>query len=150
MESRDDTRTSEAFSSFRSGDLLCDRFRVVRFIARGGMGELYEAEDLTLGERVALKTIRSEIAVHERANQRFRREVQLARKVTHPNICRIFDLFEHKPDGGAPGVSFVTMELLQGETLSQRLRRVGALSVEDARPRARQPSVQRPHGRHRH
>jgi serine/threonine protein kinase len=73
------TRTAPAFSTFRAGDLLCERFRVVRFIARGGMGELYEAEDLTLGERVALKTIRSEIAVHERAIQRFRREVQLAR-----------------------------------------------------------------------
>jgi len=82
-------------ATFRAGDLVCDRFRVVRFIARGGMGELYEAEDLTLGERVALKTIRPEIAVHKRANQRFRREVQLARKVTHPNICRIFDLFDH-------------------------------------------------------
>jgi tetratricopeptide (TPR) repeat protein/TolB-like protein/tRNA A-37 threonylcarbamoyl transferase component Bud32 len=122
-------------ATFRSGDLLCDRFRVVRFIARGGMGELYEAEDLTLGERVALKTIRPEIAVHERANQRFRREVQLARKVTHPNICRIFDLFEHRPPEGTAGsVSFVTMELLQGETLSQRLKRLGPFSVEDARP----------------
>jgi tetratricopeptide (TPR) repeat protein/tRNA A-37 threonylcarbamoyl transferase component Bud32 len=131
----DATRSSHIPATFRAGDLLCERFRVVRFIARGGMGELYEAEDLTLGERVALKTIRSEIAIHERANQRFRREVQLARKVTHPNICRIFDLFEHKPPEGTAGsVSFVTMELLQGETLSQRLRRVGPFSVDDARP----------------
>jgi serine/threonine protein kinase len=74
-----DTHTSHAVSSFRAGHLLCDRFRVVRFIARGGMGELYEAEDLTLGGRVALKTIRTEIALHEQANQRFLREVQLAR-----------------------------------------------------------------------
>jgi tetratricopeptide (TPR) repeat protein/tRNA A-37 threonylcarbamoyl transferase component Bud32 len=121
--------------ALRAGDLLCERFRVVRFIARGGMGELYEAEDLTLGERVALKTIRSEIAAHERATQRFRREVQLARKVTHPNICRIFDLFEHRPaEGTASAVSFVTMELLQGETLAQRLRRTGPVSVEEALP----------------
>src|SRR4029450_7801814 len=63
-----------------------------------------------------------------------RREVQLARKVTHPNICRIFDLFEHRPPEGTAGaVSFVTMELLQGETLSQHLREHGPLSVEDAR-----------------
>ena len=129
----DATRSSHIHATFRAGDLLCDRFRVVRFIARGGMGELYEAEDLTLGERVALKTIRSEIAVHQRATQRFRREVQLARKVTHPNICRIFDLFEHRPPEGTAGsVSFVTMELLQGETLSQRLRRLGPFSVNDA------------------
>jgi tetratricopeptide (TPR) repeat protein len=131
----DETRSSPVAVAFHSGDLLCDRFRVVRFIARGGMGELYEAEDLTLGEHVALKTIRAEIAVRERAIQRFRREVQLARKVTHPNICRIFDLFEHRPPEGTAGaVSFVTMELLQGETLSQRLRRLGPFSVEDARP----------------
>jgi len=131
----DATRSAHGVATFRAGDLLCDRFRVVRFIARGGMGELYEAEDLTLGERVALKTIRPEIAVHERANQRFRREVQLARKVTHPNICRIFDLFEHRPPEGTAGaVSFVTMELLQGETLSQHLREHGPLSVADARP----------------
>ena len=134
-EAADATRTAPVVATFRAGDLLCDRFRVARFIARGGMGELYEAEDLTLGERVALKTIRSEIAVHQKANQRFRREVQLARKVTHPNICRIFDLFEHRPPEGTAGaVSFVTMELLQGETLSQYLRRHGPLSVEDARP----------------
>ncbi len=129
------TRTAQIVATFRTGDLLCERFRVVRFIARGGMGELYEAEDLTLAERVALKTIRSEIAVHERANQRFLREVQLARRVTHPNICRIFDLFEHRPPEGTAGaVFFVTMELLQGVTLSQHLRQHGPLSVEDARP----------------
>jgi|RhiMethySRZTD1v2_1073278.scaffolds.fasta_scaffold00056_78 eukaryotic-like serine/threonine-protein kinase len=138
----DATRSAHVPSTFRAGDLLCERFRVVRFIARGGMGELYEAEDLALGERIALKTIRSEIAVHERAAQRFRREVQLARKVTHPNICRIFDLFEHRlpeglarpPEATSGAVSFVTMELLQGETLSQRLRRLGPFSVDDARP----------------
>jgi hypothetical protein len=61
------------------------------------MGELYEAEDLALGERVALKTIRPEIASDERAHHRFLREIQLACKVTHPNICRIFDLFEQLP-----------------------------------------------------
>jgi tetratricopeptide (TPR) repeat protein/tRNA A-37 threonylcarbamoyl transferase component Bud32 len=131
----DAPRSPHIVATFRTGDLLCERFRVVRFIARGGMGELYEAEDLTLGERIALKTIRAEIAAHERAIQRFRREVQLARKVTHPNICRIFDLFEHRPPEGTAGaVSFVTMELLHGETLSQRLRRLGAFSVDAARP----------------
>jgi len=91
----DDTRIGAQTGLFRPGDLLCNRFRVVRLIARGGMGELYEAEDLVLGEPIALKTIRTEIAADERARQRFRREVQLARKVTHPNICRTFDLFEH-------------------------------------------------------
>ena len=99
-----ETRAAEPMSAFQSSDVLCDRFRVVRFIARGGMGEVYEAEDLELGERVAIKTIRPEIAADERVNQRFRREVQLARKITHPNICRIFDLFQHqwRPTAGTP------------------------------------------------
>src|SRR5512132_2803283 len=89
----DATQSVHLVHTFRTGDVLCDRFAVTRFIARGGMGELYEAEDRLLGERVALKTIRPEISLDERAHQRFRREVQLARKVTHPNICRIFDVF---------------------------------------------------------
>ena len=71
--------------AFMPGELIADRFRIIRFIARGGMGEVYEAEDLELREHVALKTVRPEIAADERAMQRFRREVQLARKVTHSN-----------------------------------------------------------------
>jgi eukaryotic-like serine/threonine-protein kinase len=134
----DATHTGPRVLMFRAGDVLCERFRVTRFIARGGMGELYEAEDRALGERVALKTIRPEIAVDERAHQRFRREVQLARKVTHPNICRIFDLFRHEPiEGGhydPPPATFVTMELLEGETLKDRLRRQGKMDVDEARP----------------
>jgi tetratricopeptide (TPR) repeat protein/tRNA A-37 threonylcarbamoyl transferase component Bud32 len=137
----DAERPAALASTFRAGELLCNRFRVVRFIARGGMGELYEAEDLALAERVALKTVRPEIATNERANQRFRREVQLARKVTHRNICRIFDLFEYQAGEQAPltpPVAFVTMELLHGETLSQRLRRRGSMSAEQALPIVRQ------------
>jgi tetratricopeptide (TPR) repeat protein len=78
--SAEPTRVDAAAAAFacQPGDLLCDRFRVVRFIARGGMGELYESEDLELHERVALKTIRQEVAADERMIQRFRREVQLA------------------------------------------------------------------------
>ena len=102
------------------------------------MGELYEAEDLELGERVAVKTIRPEIAGDDRVNQRFRREVQLARKVTHPHICRIFNLFQHSPSssarGGSPSTVFVTMELLKGETLSSRLKRDGRMTAEQALP----------------
>ena len=101
------------------------------------MGEVYEAEDLELSERIAIKTIREDIAADERVNQRFRREVQLARKITHPNICRIFDLFQHQfagPREGTPPVLFVTMELLTGETLAQRLKREGPMTAEQARP----------------
>jgi serine/threonine protein kinase len=121
-------------AAFSEGDLLCGRFRVVRFIARGGMGELYEARDLQLGEQIALKTIRADIAGDERIGQRFRREVQLARKVTHPNICRIFDLFQCELPGGGAAVDFVTMELLEGETLAERLRREGPYHPDQALP----------------
>jgi tetratricopeptide (TPR) repeat protein/TolB-like protein len=121
--------------TFQPGTLISGRFRVVRFIARGGMGELYQAADLELNEHVALKTIRPEIAADERTNQRFKREVQLARKITHPNICRIFDLFQHQ------SVSFVTMELLEGETLSEFLEREGPLTLDRALPIALQMSA---------
>jgi tetratricopeptide (TPR) repeat protein len=124
-------------TTFAEGDLVSGRFRVIRFIARGGMGEVYEAQDLELGERIAIKTIRPDIAADERVNQRFRREVLLARKITHPNICRIFDLFQHQHVGHGPSaitVSFVTMELLAGETLAQRLRREGPMTADQARP----------------
>ena len=78
--------------SFAPGELLLDRFRIVRFIGRGGMGEVYEAEDPQLG-RIALKTIRTDLAGNPNVLARFRQEVQLARKVTSPNVCRIHDLF---------------------------------------------------------
>jgi tetratricopeptide (TPR) repeat protein/tRNA A-37 threonylcarbamoyl transferase component Bud32 len=125
--------------TFRKGDLLGDRFRIVRFIAQGGMGEVYEAYDTELNERVALKSIRPDIAT-DRIQRRFRREVQLARKVTHSNICRVFDFFQH--DGGSRNAVgptlFVTMELLDGESLAYRLKRGGRLSVEQALPIAGQ------------
>ncbi len=113
---------------FEPDALLAGRFRIVRFIARGGMGEVYEAEDRVLGERVALKTIRSDVAGDERSMERFLREVHLSRSVTHPNVCRIFDVFHHE------GVTFLTMELLPGETLAERLNRSGRLGPADALP----------------
>ncbi|MEX0881248.1 MAG: protein kinase [Thermoanaerobaculia bacterium] len=108
--------------------VLTDRFRIVRFIARGGMGEVYEAEDRVLKERVALKTIRPDVAGDERTMERFLREVHLARSVTHPNVSRTFDVFHHE------GFAFLTMELLAGETLSERLSRGGRMKPEEALP----------------
>ncbi|MEO7909941.1 MAG: protein kinase [Roseiflexaceae bacterium] len=90
-------------------EVVGGRYRIVRYIARGGMGEVYEAEDLELGERVALKTIRAETKDRV-AEERFKREIQLSRKVTHPNVCRIFDVgFHQRPDGVQ--IVFLTMEL---------------------------------------
>jgi len=105
--------------TFAVDDVVAGRYRVVRFIARGGMGEVYEVEDLELGEKVALKTICPELAATDRARERFKREILLARKVTHPNVCRIFDLGYHVVD--EEQVTFLTMELLQGQSLGARL-----------------------------
>jgi serine/threonine protein kinase len=116
------------------GELLAGRFRILRFIARGGMGEVYEAEDEELRERVAIKTIRPEILVQSNAIARFRREVHLARKVTHPNVCRVFDLFRHKPASGEASqeVVFISMELLHGRQLSNHLKDLGPLDAAEA------------------
>src|SRR5688500_1003986 len=77
------TRPPRGPPRFVAGDLLSGRYKVVRFIAEGGMGEVYEAEDLALGEKVALKTVRPDVAGDGKAIERFKREIQLARKVTH-------------------------------------------------------------------
>jgi eukaryotic-like serine/threonine-protein kinase len=121
------------------GKLLAGRFRIVRFIASGGMGSVYEAEDQELRERVALKTIRPEILVHTNAIARFRREVHLARQVTHPNVCRIFDLFRHNAEGGrVEDTVFVSMELLHGQDLGDRLKNSGPMTPQQALPLIRQ------------
>ncbi len=123
--------------AFAPGDLVSERFRIMRFVARGGMGEVYEAEDAELHERVALKSIRSELLHDARALDRFKREVHLARKVTHPNVCRIFELFRHPAgssgDSSAGSVVFVAMELLEGETLGEFLRSQPRVAIDDAR-----------------
>lgn len=119
--------------SFNTGDVLAGRYLIARFIAQGGMGEVYEAEDLELRERVAVKVVRPEVARDVSAIDRFKREIQLARKVTHPNVCRIFDVCHHPlPQGGT--VTFLTMELLDGETLSDHLSRNGEMSPQQALP----------------
>src|SRR5271165_493739 len=116
--------------------VLAGRFRIVRFIAGGGMGEVYEADDQELRERVAVKTIRPEILVQSNAMARFKREVLLARKVTHPNVCRIFDLFRHRPEGGGERdeIVFISMELLRGKSLAARLKERGRMGMGEALP----------------
>ncbi len=113
------------------GTLLAERFRIARFCARGGMGEVYEAEDLELRMRVAIKAIRPEIADYPGMLARFRREVHLAKQVTHPNACRIFDLFRHH-DPTTGDVLFLSMELLSGPTLAERIREQGRLPEPEA------------------
>jgi eukaryotic-like serine/threonine-protein kinase len=124
-------------ASFAPDDVAAGRFRIIRFLARGGMGEVYEAEDLELKERVALKTVRLEIAHDEHSLDRFRREIQLARKVTHPNVCRTFDVFHHvetRNDRSTRETLVVSMELLGGETLEQHIKKSGRFSIDAALP----------------
>jgi tetratricopeptide (TPR) repeat protein/tRNA A-37 threonylcarbamoyl transferase component Bud32 len=125
-------------ATFRSDEVVAGRYKIVRFIGRGGMGEVYEADDLELRQRVALKTVRPEVALDEQAIKRFKREIRLAREVTHPNVCRIFDLGHHPRAPDNKETVFLTMELLPGETLAERLRRTGRMSTAEALPLATQ------------
>lgn len=123
--------------ALQPGQVLAGRYEIARFLARGGMGEVYEAKDLKLQGTVALKTIRPEVAQNMKVVGRFLREIHLARRVTHPNVCRIFDVDEHHfpaPEGASEPpaeLTFLTMELLSGETLSRRIAR-GRLSTAEA------------------
>lgn len=120
----------------RPGDVLADgRYRIVRFLGEGGMGSVYEALDGELDARVALKTLRAETTAPS-ALERFKREIQVARQVTHPNVCRLYDLGRHRsPDG--QDVLFLTMQYLDGETLRERLSRGGPFSPAQAFPLVR-------------
>ena len=122
------TEAAEGPRSCEPGDLLVGRFRIVRLVGRGGMGEVYEAHDELLDQTVALKTIRPEIVGEPQMEERFRREVLLARQVTHPNVCRVFDYVRTDKFG------FLTMEFLEGETLAHFLRRQKRLTLDEARP----------------
>ena len=120
-----------------AGEILAGRFRIVARLGEGAIGEVYEAADLELEENIAVKVLRPEIAGDAEVLHRFKREIQLARKVTHPSVCRTFELLHHQDEKGAD-LAFVTMELLRGETLEERLMRAGRMTPAEALPLARQ------------
>ena len=127
-------QVSEAyFPVCTPGSILANRFRVIRFLSRGGMGEVYEAEDIELNRRVALKMVKPLVSGDPDCLQRFKREVKLAQQVTHSNVCRIFDFFRHSTtlSSGNVELVFVSMELLQGETLAERLRHTGKMEADE-------------------
>jgi serine/threonine protein kinase len=101
------------------------RYRAVRRIDAGGMGEIWEADDTLLGRRVAIKVLAEELAGDPVALRRFRREARATAKLDHPNVIRVYDFI----DGEAP---FLVLELLEGHTLADRLRRDGALPALEA------------------
>jgi tetratricopeptide (TPR) repeat protein len=115
---------------FQPGELILGRFRIKRLLGRGGMGEVYQAEDLQLG-MIALKTIRDGISRSAGAFERFRQEVQIARKVSGPQVCRIHELFLLPAIDGYESTAFLTMEYLEGLTLSEKLR-LGGLPWKEA------------------
>jgi serine/threonine protein kinase/tetratricopeptide (TPR) repeat protein len=116
---------------FFVGALILNRFRIVRHIGAGGMGNVYEATDLELG-RVALKTIRADIASSPDMLARFRKEVQIARRISGPHVCRIHELFVMTGDNTGSHVAFLTMEFLDGVTLADKLRKSGPLPWKEA------------------
>ncbi len=105
------------------GTFVADRFELLDVVAEGGMGTVYRARDHELDDVVALKMLRSDVAAGPRALDLFRQEVKLARRVTHRNVARIYELGEHA------GRHFLTMEYIQGEPLSATLRAHGRLSA---------------------
>ena len=117
--------------SLATGQIVAGRFEILRFINSGGMGEVYEAWDSDLRERIALKTIRPEIASSPSAIERFKREVKQTRVISQQNVCRVYEVFSHTQDSG-DRLWFLTMELLEGLTLLERLRHQGVVPEEEA------------------
>ncbi|HXN71704.1 MAG TPA: serine/threonine-protein kinase [Candidatus Acidoferrales bacterium] len=119
-------------ANYVPGMTLLERYRIVAPLGKGGMGEVYRAEDLKLGQSVALKFLPASLLRSEDAVARFHREVRLARQVSHPNVCRVFDV------GEAGGQTFLTMEYVDGEDLASLMRRIGRLPPDKALDIARQ------------
>lgn len=118
------------------GDLVDRRFRIIRLVGSGGMGEVYEAEDIELGERVALKTVRRDLIGQDESAAHLRREIELVHRIAHPNVCKIHYLgVDSRSEGD---LLFLTMDFLEGETLSDRLERTGPLPKNVAFPIAEQ------------
>jgi len=117
---------------FAPGEMLGGRYRIVELLGQGGMGEVYRAEDLLLGQRVALKFLPAALAGDVERMERLLAEVRLARQVSHPNVCRVYDV------GEADGHTFFSMELIEGDDLATLLRQVGRFPAEKGLEIARQ------------
>ena len=117
---------------FLPGILISGRYRIIALLGRGGMGEVYRADDLTLGQPVALKFLPDEAANDQGLLERFHNEVRTARRVSHPNVCRVYDI------GEVDRHHFFTMEYVDGEDLASLLRRIGRLPPDKALDIARQ------------
>jgi serine/threonine-protein kinase len=119
-------------SRFLPGTVLAQRYRIVALLGKGGMGEVYRADDLKLGQPVALKFLPKAVERDERRLNRLLSEVKVALKVTHPNVCRVYDV------GEVDGQHYISMEYVDGEDLASLLRRIGRLPEDRAVRVARQ------------
>ncbi len=117
---------------FTPGTILADRYRIIGLLGRGGMGEVYRADDLKLGQPVALKFLPPKLAEDPVRRERFFAEVRITRQLSHPNICRVYDI------GEIDGRQFLSMEFIDGEDLASLLKRIGHLTNEKALDIARQ------------
>ena len=125
FDSLDDAR-------FIPGDVLSDRYRIVGLLGRGGMGEVYRADDLKLKQAVALKFLPASFSANGASLARFYKEVSVARQISHRNVCRVYDIGEHNHE------HFISMEFVRGEELSSLLKRIGRLPQDKAIDVARQ------------
>jgi serine/threonine protein kinase len=128
--------------NFAPGSMIADRYRVASLLGRGGMGEVYGADDLKLGQRVALKFLPLDRGKSTSWRDQFYAEVRIARQVSHPNVCRVYDV------GESDGRLFLSMEFVDGEDLASLLRRIGRLpddkAVEIAQQLVRRPGRRSP------
>jgi serine/threonine-protein kinase len=124
--------TPAAATGFTPGAIVAGRYRLVALLGRGGMGEVYRADDLTLDQTVALKFLPEGVAASPARLTQFHNELRVARQVSHKNVCRLYDL------GEADGRPFLTMEYVDGEDLGALLRRIGRFPEDRALAIARQ------------
>ena len=101
---------------FRPGNIVANRFRIIRFIASGGMGQIYEAYDQALGLSIALKVLHGALTSNSDMLQSFRQEIRIAREISHPNLCRIYDFVDYRTEKRV--IPCFSMELLEGENLA--------------------------------
>src|SRR5437764_7841521 len=119
-------------SAFTPGAIIAGRYRLVALLGKGGMGEVYRADDLTLDQPVALKFLPEGVAGNDARLAQLHNELRVARQVSHKNVCRLYDL------GDADGRRFLTMEYVDGEDLAASLRRFGRMPPDKAIQIARQ------------
>ena len=113
-------------SALTQGSIVGGRYEIQSPLGRGGMGAVYRAHDRVLDETVALKVLRGDVASSPEMPKRFRSEIKLARRVAHPNVCRIYEYGEDGPR------QYISMELVEGTNLKEVLKRRGALASEEA------------------